>query len=389
MLPGSKQMYYANPAGQSVTSLLPSIRKRLIFRCLGMAIVVAAGLNLGACSTRPLLPYTVETPPLTLVPATRAGIDDKRARFREIFCEVLEARGTELPDYRPCDEALTRVGQEPKGTGQPVELGPSRRHLFAALVPGVGWDCFADWLGPTGSVTEHVRRFDYDLVLLEVDSLSSSTNNARQIRDAVMAMPAQGREPRLVLIGYSKGATDILEAVVSYPEIRPRIAAVVSTAGTIGGSPLANDADPSMLALLRKWPGAQCSRGDSGAIESLRTDKRKTWLAHNPLPEEIPYYSLVTFPQPERISTVLKPSYNKLSKVDARNDSQVLFYDQVIPESVLMGYLNADHWALAVPIARTHTSLGATFVNHNDFPREALLEAILRFIEEDLDHSAE
>ena len=95
----------------------------------------------------------------------------------------------------------------------------------------------------------------------------------------------------------------------------------------------------------------------------------------------------MTFPQPERISTVLKTTYSKLSRVDARNDSQVLFYDQVIPGSSLMGYLNADHWALAVPIARTHTSLGATFVNHNAFPREALLAAILRFIEEDLAQS--
>mgnify|MGYP002062413156 CR=1 FL=1 len=388
MPPGSKQMHYASQGCESGTSQLPAIRKRLIFRWLASPIVVATALNLGACSTRPLVPYSVETPPLMLAPASQAGIDDKRARFREIFCEVLEARGTELPDYRPCDEALTRVGQEPKGTGQPVDLGQSRQRLVAALVPGVGWDCFADWLGLSGSVTEHVRRFDYDQVLLEVDSLSSSINNARQIRDAIMAMPVQGRKPRLVLIGYSKGATDILEAVVSYPEIRPRIAAVVSAAGTIGGSPLANDADPSMLALLRKWPGARCSPGDSGAIESLRTDRRKTWLADNPLPRDISYYSLVTFPHPERISTVLKPNYNKLSRVDARNDSQVLFYDQVIPDSSLVGYLNADHWALAVPIARTHTSLGATFVNHNDFPREALLEAILRFIEEDLDQSA-
>jgi hypothetical protein len=33
----------------------------------------------------------------------------------------------------------------------------------------------------------------------------------------------------------------------------------------------------------------------------------------------------------------------------------VIFYDQVVPGSALVGYVNADHWALAVPIARTHT----------------------------------
>ena len=75
--------------------------------------------------------------------------------------------------------------------------------------------------------------------------------------------------------------------------------------------------------------------------------------------------------------------------MDARNDSQMLFYDQVIPGGVLLGYLNADHWAVAVPVARSHRFLCSTFVNHNDFPREALLEALMRFVEEDLEENAE
>ena len=66
------------------------------------------------------------------------------------------------------------------------------------------------------------------MVVLKVDALSSSTNNARQISDAIMAMPAEAGAPRLVLIGYSKGAPDILEVVVAYPEIRRHVAAVVS-----------------------------------------------------------------------------------------------------------------------------------------------------------------
>jgi len=252
------------------------------------------------------------------------------------------------------------------------------------VVPGVGWDCFSDWLNLKDSVAAHLRRFGFELILVKVDGLSSSANSARQIRETIMAMPAQEGQARLVLFGYSKGAPDILEAITSYPEIRPRVAAVVSIAGAVGGSPLANDAEESQLALLRHWPDAKCSPGDGGAIESLRPGVRKTWLAQHPLPADVPYYSLVTFPQPERISAILKSGYNKLSQVDARNDSQVLFYDQVIPGSSLLGYINADHWALAVPIARSHALLGSTLVNHNDYPREALLEAMLRFVEEDL-----
>jgi hypothetical protein len=100
------------------------------------------------------------------------------------------------------------------------------------------------------------------------------------------------------------------------------------------------------------------------------------------------YYSLVAFPKPERISSILGSSYDKLSRIDARNDGQLIFYDQVIPGSGLMGYLNADHWAIAVPVARAHTTVGSILVTQNDYPREALAEAILRFVEEDLAGSA-
>jgi hypothetical protein len=221
-------------------------------------------------------------------------------------------------------------------------------------------------------------------MMLKVDALSSSANNARQIRDAVLAMPAEGESPRLVLIGYSKGTPDILEAVAAYPELRARLAAVVSVAGAVGGSPLANDAEQYQADLLRHFPDATCKSGDGGAVESLRSATRQAWLAQNKLPRDLRYYSLVTFPQPDRISSILRSSYDKLARIDPRNDSQVMFYDQIVPGSTLMGFLNADHWAIALPINRTHTTIASMFVTQGDYPREALLEAVLRFVEEDL-----
>ena len=352
--------------------------------CHASRIVIAGVcLVLAACASKPLVPYTTDTPPLVLAPAAQAGIVDKRARFREIYCAVLEAR-RELPDHRSCDEALTRVGDEPAGTARPVDLGPSNRRLVAAMVPGLGFECFEKWLEPPGSAAAHVRQFGYDQVMIKVDALSGTEINARQIRDAILAMPAEPGPPRLVLLGYSKGAPDILEALVTYPEIRSRVAAVVSLAGAVGGSPLANDAKQSQADMLRHFPGSTCESGDGGAVESLRPATRRAWLATHSLPKEIRYYSLVTFPRPERISAVLGSSYRKLARIDPRNDSQVIFYDQVIPGSDLIAYVNADHWALVVPVGRSHTTIGSMFVTENAYPREALLEAVLRFVEEDL-----
>jgi dienelactone hydrolase len=330
------------------------------------------------------MPYSADTPPLVLAPASEAAVQDRRGRFREIFCAVLESHGHALPDYRPCEAALNRVGNEPASTGQPVDLGPSKRRLIAAEVPGIGYACIEGWLRMPGTVTEHLRRFGYDAVQLKVDALSSSENNARQIRDAIMAMPLPAGPPRLVLVGYSKGAPDVLEAVVAYPEIRSRVVAVVSAAGAVAGSPLADDAEQYQADLLRYFPDSTCDAGDGGGVASLRPATRLAWLARNPLPRDLHYYSLVTFPQPESISRILRPSYHKLARIDARNDSQLIFYDQVVPGSILMGYLNADHWAVAVPIDREHRFVTSLLATENAYPREALLEAVLRFVEEDL-----
>jgi len=354
----------------------------LVLRRVGAIVVGTAALTIvGACASVPPSPYGETAPPLVLP----VDVEDQRGRFREIFCSILEERGAQLPDYRSCDEALTRVGVEPDPTGERVELGQSRRRLVAAVVEGLGWGCISNWLDAKGTTATHVRQFGYDMVIIEVDALSSSTTNARQIRDAIMEMEAESTEPRLVLIGYSKGAPDILEAIVGYPEIRGRIAAFVSAAGAVGGSPVADEVTQSKLELLRQWPGAECSKGDGGGIESLRPATRKTWLAENPLPRGIPYYSLVTCPEPENVSPVLKTSYKKLGREDPRNDGMMLFDDQLVPGSTFIGCVNADHWAVSVPIARSHPHIASLFVDENDYPREALAEAILRFVEEDLE----
>jgi hypothetical protein len=366
---------------------LPDWRKPLPCRTAHKIIAaLTLLLVLAACAGKPLNPYTTESPPYVLVPVADADVIDERGRFREIFCAVLESRGEEWPDYMPCDKALTTVADEPPGMGKPVKMGPSSDHLLALIVPGVGWECVANWLNMDESLGDLLGGFGYGTGLLEVDGISSSANNARQIRDGIMALPPEFDDRPILLIGYSKGAPDILEAMVTYPELQKRVVAVLSAAGAIGGSPLAIAADQKDLNIMRHFPGSECSAGDGGAVESLRPATRRAWLAHHPLPPGISYYSLVTYPEPERISSALKGMYNKLSQVDARNDSQVIFYDQIIPGSTLMGFINADHWALAVPVARNHRFIGSTLVDQNNYPREAMVEAILRFVEEDLEH---
>jgi len=350
-------------------------------KVLPASLLIAA---LTVCSTQSVVPNTADDSTLDLLPAGRGGIEDGRGRFREIFCTVLEDHGRDLPNYKPCEEAFTRVGEEPPATGAPVNLGPSGENFLVGLVPGLAWQCVRKWLDEDNSAPQHVARYGFDVRLFEVDGTSSSGNNARQIRDHIIALPPQEKNRPIILMGHSKGTVDILQAVVTYPEVRDRVVAVVSVAGAVGGSPLADNAKQSRVDMLTHVPGSGCETGDSGAIASLKPEVRKNWLENNPLPDTIRFYSVIAFPDPDHVSSGLKSAYRKIGKLDQRNDGQLIFYDQFIPASTLLAFTNADHWAMSTPVAHQLPIAQSTFANKNDYPQEVLLEAILRYVEEDL-----
>jgi len=374
---------FTSPDG-SFSNTLPALPRRRRLSCLFRGMLGIAITALCACTPKPMIPYSVDTPPLILVPASAAGVVDGRSRFRAIYCAITNERGWEMPDYRPCEEALVRLENEAQPTGAPVDLGVSETPLRIMIVLGVGTKCLENLIDLRMTAMDHLARFGHQVSILEVEALSSSTRNGRIIRDAVMAMHDPKEGMRLVLMGYSKGAPDILEAVAAYPELQQRVSAVVSLAGAVGGSPSANTVEQSTLNLLQYLPGAECGPGDQGALESLKPEVRKRWYANNTLPKTIRYYSVITYPDPDQISSILKSGYDQLSQVDSRNDSQLIFYDQLIPGSILLGYLNADHWAVAVPLNRNQPFIASNFVDKNAFPREVLWEAIVRFVEEDL-----
>ncbi len=88
----------------------PVVEPRIVVASLAMAVTVA----LGACAPAPpLMPYSTDTPPLVLAPASEAGVQDQRARFREIYCAVLQAR-RDVPDHRPCERGERQCPPAPR-----------------------------------------------------------------------------------------------------------------------------------------------------------------------------------------------------------------------------------------------------------------------------------
>lgn len=335
------------------------------------------------CVAQPGTPYTLDTSPLAFVERVDQETKDERGRFREILCKINEVSGRNFPTYRPCSEILHRFADEPAGSGRPVILGTARLKLRIAVVPGLGAECFPEIAKAFPLALDHLESLGYRTTSITVDGLSSSANNARQIRDAVLAMDLDADE-RLVLVGYSKGTTDILEGLVAYPALQQQVDAVVSISGAVNGSPLSDDTPEWILTLLEYFPGSECEDEDGRAIESLKPSVRRQFASAHKLPAHVRYYSLGTFAHRNNISTLLRGSYDELAQIDPRNDSQVLFYDQIIPGGSLLGFVNSDHWAIALPLSREHPTLVPVLIDHNEFPREILLEAVVRHVEEQL-----
>jgi hypothetical protein len=191
-----------------------------------------------------------------------------------------------------------------------------------------------------------------------------------------------GAGGRVVLVAHSKGVVDSLEALVAHPEIRAHVGALVSMAGAVGGSPLADLAPEGLERLLQGALGADCDPGDLQALQSLKPAMRQRWLATNRLPGDVGYFSIVALPAPGRLSTGLRATGHVLDGIDPRNDGNLLAQDQIIPQGTLLGMANADHWAVMTNMQASPKATVRTLADRNDFPRPALVEAALRYVEE-------
>lgn len=326
------------------------------------------------------MPFGAPARPSVTVPVSLAGVIDDRARFRQIFCALDARHGSQFPVHRSCGKALRQLSGEGSSL-QPVSIEPPKGIplLHIVIVPGMFGDCVKRWALPLQDAAAYMRSQGYRVDTIDVDGRSSSAANAKTIARALPRLLAPGE--RLLIIGYSKGMSDILETLGSDPQAIPPGSAIVGLAGIVSGTPLADH--PGRLDdIVARIPLENCRSGDNGAVESLSRQHRIAWLADHPLPHDRTYFSIVAFTDAANISSPLKDTYRHLSTIDARNDGQVLYTEAVIPGSHLLGYLNADHWAIALPLARNVPKLRSVFNGRNDFPREILLESIVRSVEQ-------
>lgn len=360
----------------------------------GRALACAAlALLLSACVPSHLLPYRGDQPPTVHLPLAAAGVTDERPAFAALFAAELGA------DPNAGDGA---AGEWLHGVGAPdasalagLRTAFSQRaaQTSVVVVPGLFGDCLGPYAIPFGDGVEYPddrpadaafgRYADLGLAGMRMAQLpgrASSAANGLRLAGQIRAEATRPGVHRIVLVAYSKGVADTLHALETLRNdggIPPQVQAVVSVAGTVMGTPVADHFESLYAALSPHLTPFECTPSEGGDVASVTRRERIDWLARHHLPEGISYYSIVAFMPRREMAPALRTPARMLEAVDPRNDGQVIASDAVLPGGALLAEARADHWSVALPRAAHPGLLMRSMASGAPFPREALLRATL------------
>jgi hypothetical protein len=327
-------------------------------------LITPAALFLFGCASKSLPPRDETMPPIVLATLADAGIKDLRHLYRAAVCGQLPA------DSPPCEELLLRFpGEASPGTAfAPRDVTNRYRIAFA---PGIFSDCFNGAFRPFTDVIENFKNSGFAVHDFRIAGRASSAENAQRLAKQLAELSPDPRP--WIMVVYSKGLPDLLELLLRYPQTSQQIAAIVSIAGASNGSAIADDLHEFYRDWLAGLPIPGCARGTGVEVQDLRRDVRLEWWKQNRSAITVPIFSLVAVPKADRVSPILKRTYAKLSGIDPHNDGQLLWYDALVTRGYLLGYVNADHLAVAIPASQQMPAF--SFLFKDNIPRPALVRA--------------
>jgi len=321
---------------------------------------------------------TATTPPVTysIMPAALGPVDAEHNRakdFARVFCSTLtHLRDADGRSWGDCAKYF-EFGDTPQPQ---VEIAPRYRFL---VVPGFGGECLADVRAFSTSIAHLKEAHHVDIEYFAVAPFASSEENGKSIARRIDGAWSTDSAHRYVLIGYSKGTADILDALRVLDEPKTKIAAVVSVAGVVGGT-WVPETFQSLMQPPRPWIAAGCPGNVQDGAQSILREVRQSFLRQNPI--AVPTYSIVGATTLDETSSVLRPSWKRLSVYAKEQDGQMVAWEAVLPGARYLGAARADHWAIALPFEGA--ARPPKEVNRNHYPRDALLESIVRYVTTDL-----
>ncbi len=350
---------------------------------IGAATLLVAGLALTCCTpTINVRPVEYRLKGYVGGPLSHGFVRDGRTRYADLFCATLDHVKSTGEQWNACGDYL-----EMDQAQSPTTLGPIPAGTRLLLVAGIFSQCLErEGVTMFKDAARHLTdpRFHTGITVdnVSVPAFGSSAANAEVIRTFIAAHPGP-----YIAVGYSKGAGDLMEAIDRYEDVRRQVSALVTVAGSVGGSRLPDQFSGGLLDWIKSVAGslglAGCSASDAGGLVSLSRPDRQAFLQRYRV-DSVPAFSLAAVADSNSISRVLKSSWTLLQAFSQDEDSQVITDDAVVPGGTFLGIARADHWAVALPFAEMTDPAtrrqALQWVDKNQFPRTAMLEAIIRLI---------
>ncbi|MBL8437210.1 MAG: hypothetical protein JNM61_03325 [Zoogloeaceae bacterium] len=369
---------------------------RPAFAPFSLVLCAVLAVVLGGCGPTALVAYRPDDPPTVHLPLAQAQIRDARPAFASLFAR-------ELADQPETLQAWLH-GPGPADANAPLaslsaldeRFDAQRAATSVLIVPGLFSDCIGDQSVPFGdgevrpeseAVRAAYRHYGdlglRDLRLVPLPGRVSARQNGALLAAALQDEAARPEVGQIVVVAYSKGVPDLLEALaILAPDGRPpaKLAAVVAVAGVVAGTPLADHYEGLYGAISPHLSPFGCTPAEGGEVESLTRRERLRWLAAHPLPRGIAYYSIVAYATDDETAPLLRTPKGLLAPADPRNDGQIIASDAILPASTLLATARADHLDIALPLDRNPNILVRQLVSGRHYPREALLRATLRWV---------
>lgn len=245
------------------------------------------------------------------------------------------------------------------------------------------------------------------------DILGALERNAGASADPNVMLPT-APEPlppppqSVVIIGYSKGMSDVLEFLLAHPEWQAKVKCVYSWAGVVGGSPLADNVYSSVrswnidkvlsrvdeilewlcpIVNLRKGALSRIEEMDiKGAIRDITVEHRQAWLAdkHAELQAlKVPVFCVTASCLAADCAYFNASGWMLLNLHDSNNDMQVTQGMALLhtPLSTHLAVLHANHWDISFGTFPMTMTLGSRKLVHH-FPKKAAMTAMLALVRE-------
>ena len=315
---------------------------------------------------------------LVMLLASSQAASAANQAFADRFCSVLKQANPDGGQWGMCEQYIDGPGRAD------LSMGPISKNYRVLIVPGVLSSC--DLAPPAYKEGQEYLRQTHGLTVELLPVPNDSTDVNAKIIGEYLREQIRKDPRKYIVLGYSKGAPDMMTALATEQGVVPAVAALITVAGAVAGSPVA-EMMPGQAAekWLKQLPLGGCKGDLAQGFKSLRRDLRRAFLRQYPDPF-VPTYSIIAKSDESNTSKMMMQTWEMLTGFRSDQDGQLLGNDAIAPGATFLGAARGDHFAIALPFENKPDAMMKMMIDHGHYPRSALIEALVRYVSEDLNN---